>query len=370
MGRVLIIQPALAPYRVDFFNDVAKQIPNTHFFFYRRQMISQPILIDDYDTTFDYSIGVASKFKKWRPLIRFFRVFYALLQTLFKQRPCVIVTNEFSLITIFLALYCRIAGKQHVAWTDDSLDNVKQSSFFRKIRRAFVLNLSNGLVVCNPNVRDHFQRRLACKVESVELLQKESVFGCLLQGAIPRANEYIEQYHLIEKKVVLFVGRLVEVKNLPSLLSAFANFDDDQTMLVLVGSGELDDELCSVVEKCGISDRVIFTGRQCGEALYAWYLIARLFVLPSVSERFGAVVNEALLAGMPVLCSKYAGASCLIKNGINGAVVDPDNIAALSRILSEWIKKIDPVPDRIRLRDSLMCLDYQDSVDKFVKMVS
>lgn len=48
-------------------------------------------------------------------------------------------------------------------------------------------------------------------------------------------------------------------------------------------------------------------------------------VLPTLSDGFGLVVGEALAAGTPVLCSKYAGACCLLENGINGFIFDPRN---------------------------------------------
>jgi len=50
------------------------------------------------------------------------------------------------------------------------------------------------------------------------------------------------------------------------------------------------------------------------QQLHAWYLCSSGFVLPSIYEPFGAVVDEALIFGLKVLCSKYAGSSYLINN--------------------------------------------------------
>jgi glycosyltransferase involved in cell wall biosynthesis len=367
MKKVLMIHTALAPYRVDFFNDAARQIPWFRLFFLLGEMPCHHIPFEDFDVHFEYTIGTRKKFKKWAPLRVAIHVLPSLVKAVFKQRPGVIITSEFGLLTLLLALYCRLSGTKHVAFTDASLDNMLYDSG-RKLRRELVLKMSNGLIVCNPAAKEYFQSRLPYRVESVEILQKETGFIRCLQDSVPAANEYIEKYHLSGKKVVLFVGRLVGVKNLPALIQAFTQVEDNCAVLVLVGSGVLEGELRTLVENSGIANRVIFTGAQRREKLWAWYLIGGLFVLPSVSEPFGAVVNEALLAGMPVLCSKYAGASCLIKAGFNGAVFNPDDAAGFARSLVDWVGDVPRVIRCESVRSSLMQLRYDDVVARFVEV--
>lgn len=366
MGKILIIQPALAPYRVDFFNDVAIQLSRVHFFFLMPQMISQPVCLDDFEFKADFTVGVKRVFKKWNPTLISILALPPLIRALWRVRPEAIVTNEFGFLTFLIVLYCKIMRLRHIAWTDDSLDNTLQCGWFRKLRRGFILRFSDHFMVCNPSVRDYFQACLPYQVESVEILQKEPVFRRGLRRSVPVANGYIERYHLQGRKVVLFVGRLAEVKNLPALITAFANVHDERAVLVLAGSGMLEKALRALVAKHNISDRVIFAGYQRAESLWAWYLIGELFVLPSKSERFGAVVNEALLAGMPVLCSKYAGARCLIDEGFNGTVFNPDDKIAFVKNLSFWLARARKVISCKSIPNSLMRLCYEDVVNKFV----
>ena len=78
--------------------------------------------------------------------------------------------------------------------------------------------------------------------------------------------------------------------------------------------------LKNLCKELNINDRVWFKGKLSGDELYAWYNLAQIFVLPSSFEPFGAVVNEALVAGCYSIVSKHVGASCIIEKGINGEI--------------------------------------------------
>ena len=69
----------------------------------------------------------------------------------------------------------------------------------------------------------------------------------------------------------------------------------------------------------GIDANVRFVGRYEGEELTAWYRVSQVFALASHIERFGAVVNEALISGLPAVVSNNVGARILIDEGINVA---------------------------------------------------
>ena len=140
------------------------------------------------------------------------------------------------------------------------------------------------------------------------------------------ANEYRKKFNPEGKNILLFVGRLVAVKNLNFLLKVFSEYVkiNDNSILILTGEGDKKEELVKLTEQLNLQKHVNFAGRFENEELYAWYQIADYFILPSISEVFGAVVNEALIAGVPVLCSGVAGAACMI-NDRNGLIFNPYN---------------------------------------------
>ena len=97
-----------------------------------------------------------------------------------------------------------------------------------------------------------------------------------------------------------------------------------------------------------------------------WYRLGSVFALPSSSEPFGAVVNEALLSGIPVVCSDRAGALGLIREGETGAIVDAADSHALVAALRTWIDRARPVDGTQQeiLRPSLMATTFADAIDR------
>ncbi|RYD88111.1 MAG: glycosyltransferase, partial [Sphingobacteriales bacterium] len=133
-----------------------------------------------------------------------------------------------------------------------------------------------------------------------------------------------------------------------------------EAMLVLVGDGELKDQLRTRALELDIAPQVLFAGRSEGEALFAWFNLAQVMVLPSHYEPFGAVVNELMLAGARILCSQYAGASSIVVNDVNGQVFDPADIKAFAAILEKYFDSIVPATPGSNIRPSRMLVNFND----------
>ncbi len=114
----------------------------------------------------------------------------------------------------------------------------------------------------------------------------------------------------------LYVGRLAPVKNLEYLVRTFNALPD--LTLNIAGYGDLLEPLKSIA-----GSNVNFMGSINNKDLPAVYQSNDVFILPSIKEPWGLVVEEALNNGLPVIASDHVGcASSLIKTDVNGIVFD------------------------------------------------
>jgi len=139
----------------------------------------------------------------------------------------------------------------------------------------------------------------------------------------------------LPEQYFLYVGRFSPEKNLHRLLQAYNQYrkKGGKWDLVLVGSGPQEQELKTIAKKENIAG-LHWRGFKQYEELPAYYSLASCFVLPSLSEPWGLVVNEAMACGLPVLVSRHCG--CLPElchRGINGFDFDPLDVAGLADLM-------------------------------------
>lgn len=132
---------------------------------------------------------------------------------------------------------------------------------------------------------------------------------------------------------VLFVGRLVPEKDLPSLLEAWTRAfpERGRARLRLAGGGPLEASLRAGAEQLGIASEVEFLGhRDDVEALVA---DSELGVLTSVSEGLSNTLLEFMAGGLPVIASRVSGSEDIVAGGRNGWLFAPGDVGALADAL-------------------------------------
>lgn len=138
--------------------------------------------------------------------------------------------------------------------------------------------------------------------------------------------------------VFLYVGRLSEEKAIGTLLDAFASVHETRpsATLRIVGTGPQHDALCAWARGLGLGDAVQFVGSLQDEPLSNEYFGATCLVLPSYSEPWGLVVNEALSHGCPAVVSDRCGCMPeLIVEGETGRSFPAGDVNALAQALHE-----------------------------------
>jgi glycosyltransferase involved in cell wall biosynthesis len=142
----------------------------------------------------------------------------------------------------------------------------------------------------------------------------------------------------VDRPVAGIIARLTEQKAHRVLFEAMAARADLATLhLLVIGDGELRDELRRRVDQLGIAGRVHFAGarRDLGNVLSA----VDMFVMPSLWEGLPLSLVLAMGAGLPVIASKVAGIPEVVHDNVSGLLVDPGDAGqlatAMTRVLQE-----------------------------------
>ena len=112
-----------------------------------------------------------------------------------------------------------------------------------------------------------------------------------------------------DSRIVLWVGRFVDVKGIDVLIDAMARVRAamPDVLLCLIGKGPREGNMRSRVAAAGLGDVVRFIGPVAHLALVCWYRAADVFVLPSYSEGVPNVLLESIACGLPFVASAVGG---------------------------------------------------------------
>jgi len=136
-------------------------------------------------------------------------------------------------------------------------------------------------------------------------------------------------------KIIGTVGRLHREKGIDVLIRAFSNLTKrfDPIYLLIIGKGPERKNLEQLTKDLGLEKKVLFLGYR--EDVSVLVNMMDIFVLPSVvRESFGIVIIEAMAAGKVVIASNLGGIPEIIKNNVNGFLIEPENEKQLSDLMS------------------------------------
>ena len=362
MPRLLIFHRTIAPYRIDFFNDLSRAF-ETRVCLQYKNLLSQK---------FDYQ-KIANRFLftpvYLKELVRIHgRVFnWGYWSQLDKFRPDIVLVSEFGLDCLLVLLHRFVKKRNYrvVSICDDSYNMVAEHNDFshmHRLMRRLITPLLNELILVEPKVTEWYQQHYG-KGLFFPIIKKDDTARLDYARLLSKSYETAKSHKLLGRKIVLFVGRLVALKNVNTLIKAFAGYPRDAS-LVIIGDGPERASLETLAKKEGVP--VLFTGRLEGDELLQWYNIGSILCLPSYQEAFGAVTNEALLAGCMGLVSSKAGSQCLILEGKNGYTFAPLDTEELAQKLKLSLTHCTP-PTFEALRPSQMIIHYEDKIKELVQ---
>lgn len=360
--RIICFHPALAPYRVDFFNLLAEKA-ELKILFLQHNLITQKFDQDALRGELKCRHGELTRgFDIRQRTIRF-----GIMRAVRKEAPDVVFSYEASPVTLELCILKKLHLIRSRIWTsmDDSPDLIKSRCGFRRFLRDWVLRNVDRIIVPSKAAADaylslptnHYPLSnnhyfVVPIIHDTETMRKNA--GRIYEeGSAWRDANCPKAW----KRVLVFVGRLAEIKNIPWIIDRLAELPVT-TGLVVVGEGPMESTLKSKVAEMRLEGRVMFAGRKNGDELYSIMAASDSLVLASKSEPFGAVVAEALAWGTPCLVSDNCGAAVLIEDGKNGAVFRYGDREDFKSALARLSK---------RSGESLLSVELRDAVAELVE---
>ncbi len=247
----------------------------------------------------------------------------------------VLVPGYYTLPALAAALWARVHGATSVLMTESTAGDHLRKIWKEKAKGTGLRVLFHWALSGGKAHRDYLQQ-LGFPAERVagfyDVVDNEffSVGTAALRGRSP------EEFGLPATKYFLYVGRLSEEKNLATLIASWLRYREEggSWPLVLVGDGPEAGALKELAKGSPHGKDVLFAGMKSSHALLPFYAFAGCFVLPSLREPWGLVVNEAMASSLPVVVSSTCGCGPdLVAAGLNGFLFSPADGSALCELL-------------------------------------
>lgn len=271
-----------------------------------------------------------------------------------KTRPDAVVLMSWTNPTWWLALAaCMVFGIPFMFLTDTNvqrdLANPWWKSWIKKVILGKFLFKYAGGFLCSGQANKALYNYYG--VPATKLI--DFAFSWELSEYLAASTDFKAQSQQIRKKldipedtfVTLYCGRLSKEKGTIDLVAAHHRVSSPKKMLLIVGDGPERKSLEGFISMNNV-ESVRITGFQAREEVPKYYAIADLLVLPSLREATGAVVNEAMCFGLPIIVSDQVGfGEEFVKPGKNGFIFPIGEVT----ILTEYIEQMIEMPsDQLR----------------------
>ncbi|MGL9621358.1 glycosyltransferase [Bradyrhizobium sp. U531] len=231
------------------------------------------------------------------------------------------------------ALILSLKRKPFALFCDSTLYDQEQK-FWKGIAKRLIFNWADGIFCYGIRAKEYVSfygvpaGKSFIRCQAAALPMEYSVEGALRQRVQHTLKGDSPRY--------LYVGRLSGEKSLDHLLRAFKEVVTARpdSRLVLVGKGPLEQELRKLAIELKIQERTLFAGPKFDSDLFDEYSKATCLILPSHSEPWGLVVNEALSYGCPSIVSSRCGCVPeLIVDGRTGFSFEWGDIKQLAKAM-------------------------------------
>lgn len=311
--KVLIVTSAPSPYRIPLFEEIGKKTRLSVF-------VANPI------TPIHKWIATPNLHFKWATLYKLFFLFM-------RKDYAVIITNWQNPLVLLLSTIRWIFRRPISAFYESTDETHRFHKGIVAYIRAYIFKRLTS-VICVGEASKRSLIRIGVEPAKIWICFNTVDSSKFRKPVLELRDSSNHEYH-----TTIFVGRLIELKNVDTLIQAWSSVRKTRDRLVIVGDGPKRRYLEDYVNILGCKEYVQFTGYLNHDELVKIYAVAQTLVLVSKKEVWGLVINEALICGLNVVVSSNCGAAESVK-GMPGVYIVKNDLESISdgirTSMAEW----------------------------------
>lgn len=332
--RVLILSEIISPYRIPVFNALAEDGRlELHVVFLSEtdSGLRQWRVYKD-EIRFSHEVLPSTRFRAGRSSLL---LNWKLRSCLGRFEPEVIICGGYNYVASWGALWwTKKNGAELVLWCESNRYDARSGRGLVESLKSYFVSHCDRFVVPGQASREYL-RVMGVEDHTISIAPNavdNEWFRTRAESIRAQSAEFRARFSLPER-FLLFVGRLVAEKGVFDLLAAYNRLPEElraSTGLIFAGDGP-DKTQLERQARLTTPGAICFPGFLHREELAGLYALAAALVLPTRSDPWGLVVNEAMACGLPIVVSDVAGCACdLVENGWNGYVVPPRDVPKLT----------------------------------------
>jgi len=334
-SKIVILHNIISPYKTLLFNALHEIYYDFKVLYISESEHRREWEINKDDIKFPYEIMFSVPTDEVSPVSLFHKTWRALNLL----NPEILIIGGYSYSAYWAGFFWAKKNKRKVIlWSSSNEDDHKRVFYKELVKSLFVRNCDAYNVYGTKN-RDYLVK-LGAKKDRISMVGNNTDNDFYYNETMKwrKTRDTLCQEYAMPAHNFLYIGRFSPEKNIIHLLEAYKKIGNNNWGLILVGNGPQKKEIENYIQKHKIRN-VFLPGFKQKEEIPQYLAISDVFVLPSISEPWGLVVNEAMAAGLPVLVSRKCGCyPDIVKDGENSFSFDPYKIEELYGLMRNVVE--------------------------------
>jgi glycosyltransferase involved in cell wall biosynthesis len=340
--KVILIHNTIAPYRHPLFEELSKKVNLMVYYCSIKENLRE---WDLWPRKYDYKYKVLPRVFIKTPFGEL-SLNLSILKEVIRNKPNVIIISGYTDPTTWVAFaVAKLLKIPIIHWTEGVKEPQSILGIITKPLRMLFVKKSNAIIVPGK-LSKSYVISLGADAEKVFIARNvidNKLFLDLSHKYRSCKDELKSQLGFKGKVVVLYVGQLIKRKGVEHLIHAYGKLKQeyDNLALIILGGGPLEYYLKNLSSSLKLKDIKFVPSGMKLEELIKFYYSADIFVLPTLEDIWGFVINEAMACGLPVISTHASQAATeMIRLGENGYIIKPADSNELYDALKNLI--IDP----------------------------